>query len=241
MKETLHLIALRTIRHNERNSVLTAYTLEHGMMAFLQPAGAGKEAARRRALLMPMGLVEGVADIRPGRDIHPIGQLTAPLPLQSLRSNPIKSSVAMFLAEVILSLHRESQPDAAVWHYIKESIVALDAIPANEAANFHITFLVRMMPLLGIMPDISTYKPGSVFDMANGVFRSSAPLHRDYLTSDRAALLPRLSQITYINMHLFKHTRDERARLLDGLLHYYTLHYAPMTSLRTLDILRTLF
>ena len=43
MKETLHLIALRTVRHNERNSILTAYTLERGMMSFLQPAGGGKE------------------------------------------------------------------------------------------------------------------------------------------------------------------------------------------------------
>lgn len=241
MKETLHLIALRTVRHNERHSILTAYTLERGMMAFLQPAGSGKEASRRRALMMPLGLVEGVADLQPGRDIHTLGQTRALVPLQSLRSNPVKSALAMFLAEVVLTVQREAHPDPVVWRFVEQSVVALDALPAAEVANFHLVFLVRLMPLTGIEPDMSTYAPGRVFDMVDGVFRTAAPLHSEYLPADRAAILPSLARITYINMHLFRLTRAQRAALLDGLLRYYTLHSAPLSSLRSLDILRTLF
>lgn len=241
MKETLHLIALRTVRHNERHSILTAYTLERGMMSFLQPAGGGKEAARRRALLMPLGLAEVVADLVPGREIHPLGQTRALAPLQSLRSNPLKSSLAMFLAEVVLRVQLESQPDPHVWHFVEQSVVALDALPAAGIANFHVAFLVRLMALAGIEPDVATYRPGAFFDMVDGVFRTAAPSHTEWLDASSSALLPSLARITYINMHLFRLTRQQRSDLLDGLLRYYTLHGAALSTLHTLPILRTLF
>ena len=65
----MHIIALRTIKHNERSSILTAFSLEAGRVAFALPAGGGREAIRRRALLMPLSAVECVADTRRGTDI----------------------------------------------------------------------------------------------------------------------------------------------------------------------------
>ena len=44
MLRELHCIALRTIKYNERHSILSAYSLEVGRVSFLVPAGAGKEA-----------------------------------------------------------------------------------------------------------------------------------------------------------------------------------------------------
>jgi hypothetical protein len=38
---------------------------------------------------------------------------------------------------------------------------------------------------------------------------------------------------------LLKLTRDERTRLLDGILQYYSLHHAQLGNLRSLDVVRT--
>ncbi|MDE6153062.1 MAG: recombination protein O N-terminal domain-containing protein, partial [Muribaculaceae bacterium] len=53
MYTTLDCIALRTVRHSDRHSILSAYTRQRGRMSFLIPAGNGREATRRRAMLMP--------------------------------------------------------------------------------------------------------------------------------------------------------------------------------------------
>lgn len=241
MKESLHLICLRTVPHNDRHSILRTFSLERGPMTFLQPAGNGREASRRRALLMPLGLVECVADIRPGRDIHIMSQPRCINSLQGIRSNPIKTSVALFIAEVLDATVREAQPDRNIWHFVENSVMMLDALPGNSVANFHICFLMRLGPLLGIEPDVSTYSPGRVFDMIDGVFRASPPLHRNYLDSKQAEAVAALSRINYLNMHLFKMSRDERAEMLDGILRYYSIHYAPLTGLKSLEVLRMLF
>ncbi len=54
MLRTLNLIPLRVIPYSDRNSILSAYSRELGRVSFVVPAGAGREARRRRALLMPM-------------------------------------------------------------------------------------------------------------------------------------------------------------------------------------------
>ncbi|MCM1483023.1 MAG: DNA repair protein RecO [Muribaculaceae bacterium] len=241
MKETLHIIALRTVNYSDRHAILSAFSLERGPVSFLLPAGSGREASRRRALLMPLSLVECSADLRPGRDIYPMSSPRLLASMHSLRTSPIKGTIIMFLTEALGILLREMQPDAGVWHFIERSIAMLDALPDRLTANFHICFLVRLGAMLGIEPDVSGYSSGRVFDMIDGRFRSSAPAHTDFLSGPDAEAAARIVRISYANMHRFALTRSERSRLLDAILHYYTLHYATLERLHSTDILRTLF
>lgn len=241
MKKELHIIALRTVRHTDRHSILTAYSLELGRVAFAIPAGAGREALRRRALLMPLALVECVADIRPGREVMIMHEPRAEEPLTSLRTNPVKSSLVMFIAEVLGVVLRDGPPDELSYAYIHNAVKLLDRLPTGSVANFHLMFLYGLGRFLGIEPDVSGYRQGMVFDMLDGRFRLSAPMHRHYLDPVQSGAVVALSRMNPANMHLFKMTRHERNQLLDGILQYYSLHYTGLQSLRSLDVLRELF
>lgn len=241
MKQTLNIIPLRLTKHNERTNILTAFSLELGPVSLLQPAGSGREASRRRAILMPLGLAECVADIRPGRDIHTVGQVRQLHPLPSLRTDVAKSSTALFLAEALAMLLRDNQPDARIFRFIRDSVLTLDALDTRRTANFHIAFLVRLGEFVGIAPDVSSYAPGRVFDLQDAIFRTSAPLHKQYLSVDESRFAYALLRINFSNMHLFKLTRRERARVLEGVLRFYTIHHAPLSGLRSLSVLQSVF
>lgn len=242
MKTLMHIIALRTIKHNERSSILTAFSLETGRVAFAIPAGGGREAIRRRALVMPLGAVECMADTRRGSDILTMHE---PRPMSpapaAIHANPLKSSLAMFTAEVLGAVLRESGPDKALFAYIFNSMEILGALPTSRTANFHIMMLMGLGRFIGIDPRTEGFRPGMVFDMLDGRFRNSPPLHRHYLLPNEAESVARLTRMTAANLHLFKMTRDERARTLDMILEYYSLHVASLGSLKSLDVLRTLF
>ncbi len=242
MKTPMHIIALRTIKHNERSSILTAFSLEAGRVAFALPAGGGREAIRRRALLMPLSAVECVADTRRGTDIllmhEPRPMSAAP---SAIHGNPVKSSLALFSAEVLGAVLRESGPDEGLFAYIYNCMEVLAALPSERTANFHIMMLMGLGRFIGIDPRTDDFRPGMVFDMAEGRFRASPPLHRHYLPPADAEAVARLSRMTPANMHLYRMTRAERSRILDLILDYYSLHVASLKSLKSLDILRTLF
>lgn len=241
MKRQMHIIALRAIRHTDRSTILSAYSMEAGRVSFLMPAGTGREANRRRALLMPLAMVECVAEMKPGREVHVMHEPQAIEPLHSLRSHPVKSAIALFVAEACALLLRDGPPDAALYNYMCRSIMALETLPGNHVANFHLCFLYGLGEHLGIAPDTSDYRPGMIFDMLDGRFRMTPPMHNHFLSAEQSQPVALLRRINYGNMHMFRLTRQQRNELLDGILKYYSLHYTALGSLRSLEVLRELF
>ena len=231
MLRSLHCIALRTIKYNEKHSILSAYSLEMGRVSFLLPAGSGREAARRRALMMPLGTFECVADIRHGQDIYIMKEPKADIISHGIHSNPIKSALALFIAELLSVVLREYQEDKALYLFLRQSIEKLNDATIG-VANFHLCFLFRLGRFVGIKPDVSTYQEGRIFDMVDGIFRVSAPLHSQYLGQQEAAVVALLSRMSYDNMHKFRLSRENRNQMLDVILEYYTIHYASLSSLK---------
>lgn len=233
---------LRIVRHSDRHSILTAYSRQLGRVAFAIPAGQGKEAARRRAILMPLSVVDCVADIRPNSEVHLMHQPQTAHPLAQLRTSPVKTAVAIFLAEVLTITLGEGPSDSNLFDFIEQSILVLDQIDSDRAvANFHIAFLQALGLFLGIAPDVSNYKPGQVFDMIDARFRSSAPNHRHWLSAAQSEDLVKIQRMTYANMHLFNFTRAQRAQTLSTIIGYYALHHPGFSSLKSLEVLYDLF
>lgn len=239
MISELTIIALRTVRHTDKQSILTAYSRSHGRISLAIPAGKGRSASRMQALTMPLSILTCVADIRPGRDISAMRSAMIATALPSLHSNPVKQMTAMFLAEVLATVLRDNQGEGPLFDFIAGSIRLFDSLSEPRAiANFHLWFLYRMGVLLGIEPDTSTYTPGSLLDMRDGLWRQSMPLHGMALDRDQSAAAWNLSRMTVTNMHLFAYTRSQRNALLDRLMDYFSVHLVNLARLKSTDILR---
>lgn len=241
-KVDLNIVTLRRVRYSDRHSIVTAWSRELGRVSLLVADGSGRTAARTRALTAPPGVLECVAEVRPGRDILPVSQLRPLLPLTSVRSNPLKGMVAMFLAEVMGAVMHESQPDSAAFDFIALSIRLLDNLDNDTAlANFHLCFLYQLGRFLGVEPDISTWRDGRLLDMRDGVFRLTPPPHSDFLDPSESTAAARMSRMTFANMGRWKMSRAERGRALDVILHYLALHLSPgLDRLQSLEVLRSL-
>jgi len=240
MYQLLHCVALRTIKYNDKHSILSAYSLETGRVSFLVPAGAGREAARRRALFMPLSIFDCVADLRPGREILTMREPKMTVPVGRLHSHPVKSAVSLFIADLLTAVLRENQGDKSTFAYIVDAIMRFDEMESG-VSNFHICFLYRLGRYIGIEPDISTYRDGSLFDLLDGRFRVSAPLHNQFLGTEESKAVVMLSRMTFDNLCRFKFNRNQRNELLDQILRYYTIHYSSLGNLRSIDVLRCLF
>lgn len=240
MYERLRCISLRTVKYDDRRSIVTVWSAERGRMGLIVPAGSSRGACRLRAIMMPMGLFEGEVDIRPGRDLMSIRDVRPLAVLSSMSSSPAKAVVALFLAEVLERILRESAPDRLLSEFIFGAVEMLDATPPRGVDNFPLIFLCKLGEFLGISPDVAEWRPGSYFDMTGGVYRRSAPTSGRWLgprEAATAAILQRLEFSTAARLGIDKPTR--RA-MLDAILEYYTIHLAPLDSLRSLEVLRTL-
>jgi len=240
MFQQLDCIALRIVRHSDRHSILSAYTRQRGRMSFIVPAGKGHEATRRRAMLMPGSRFSCVADIRDNSDRLPAMRDVMPRGNISVNADPVKSAVTLFLADFLNTLLRDSMPDELMFSYC-DTMFGFYANGNKGMANFHLMFLIKMMHFAGIEPDISTYRPGYLFDMIDGIFRPSAPLHGRFLERDESQAAATLMRMEPHNLRYWKFTAGQRNIILDHILDYYSLHFTPLQSLRSLEVLRTIF
>lgn len=237
----ISFISLKLTRYSDKQSILTAFSRELGRVALAVPAGKGREAARLRALAMPMSVVECDTDVRPGREIMPLRQARQAMVMAGLHVNPLKQMLAMFLAEVVSAMVRDSGPDAGLYDFIESSVKCLDGNDGRGLGNFHICFLYHLGRMLGVEPDVSTYRPGWMLDMRDGAWRATMPIHGDALTPEESGLAARLARISFTNLSAFRFSRAERGRVLDLELRYLSLHVASLKGLRSLEVLRSMF
>lgn len=241
MHENLHCIALRTIRYSDNRSILSAWTAERGYMSFAMPAGAGREANRRRALTMPLSAFEGVCDIRSGRDVMFIKDIKPMHIGMAMISDPSKLAVALFMSECYEKLLRTSQRDDALSLIIFDTVSALNAAGRRGIANFTLWALYRLTIPLGIQPDMSQWDRDAIFDMEGARWVKTTPTNSVYLNRDESRAVKMLSRMNRENIERIRLSLETRRRMLDGILKYYDLHYCKLTPLKSLDIVRELF
>lgn len=241
MYQQLRCVALRTIKYDDRRSIVSAWSEQLGRVSFIVPDGASREARRRRALLMPLSLFEGVSDVKTGRELLSLRDLRPSFVLPDLSCDPVKAVVAMFLAEVLERVLREAQPDRLLTAFLFESVVRLDSMTDRTAvANFAPIFLYRLGYFAGIQPDGATWRRGAFFDMSAARFRQSAATEGETLDPQRARLVHLLDCLTYDNSVHLHLPRTIRRELLDGILRYYSLHHSQLRDLRSLDVVTRL-
>ena len=108
-------------------------------------------------------------------------------------------------------------------------------------ANFHLCFLLQLCSFLGFSPNMETYRTGYSFDMLNGIFSPSRPIHTYTLDANEAEVFARLTRMDFNNLRHFKFNRGERNAILDRILTYYRLHQPDISELRSPEILRAIF
>ena len=240
MLTPLQCIALRTVKVSDSRNLLSVWTRQAGRLTLAMPAGNSREARRRRALTGPLALFEGVCDLRDGREISSIRDISAMPGSPALASSPQATLTAMFLAEFLDAFLRQAAPDPLLSDYIFTSVARLGTLQGEEALNFHIVFIFGLLALSGISPDSTDYRPGELFDMRDGRFRATPPLHNDFLDAADTHRMLFLVRYGFHGAALLHLGREGRNRILDLQLRYISIHLAPLPQLKSLDILRSM-
>lgn len=242
MFEKITCMALRTVKYDDRRSIVTAWSDRLGRVALSVSAGGSREARRRRALTMPFGVFEGVVDVRPGRDIFNIADMRPAVVTSSTATDPAKTLVALFLSEVLDRVLRDGQPDELLAAFLFDSARRLDALrrPAG-VANFPIVFLLGLGHFMGIRPDLSDLRPGQVLDLRDGVLRMTPPAHSAFLSPEATSVAALIDRLTYDNSERMHLPRRLRRDVLDVILRYYSLHHVSLEGLKSLSVVSEIF
>lgn len=250
MQETLRGIVLRTVKYGDSSVIVDLFTEGRGRQSFMTSTLRAKRSVRNVSFWQPLSMVEFHTEIRPNGTSSPLGGTRGGLPrpndvrtyynYMDLPFSPIKSTLALFLAEFLSAALREEKENLPLYRYIESSLQWLDMVESPASmANFHLAFLIHLSRFMGIYPNLE--HPDHYFDLLAGTYSDRQPDHAHFLKRQEAQVLPILFRMDYANLHLFRLSRKERMRILQVLNEYYRLHVPNFPELKSLEVLQEFY
>lgn len=240
MVEKFEGIVLRTLKYNDGLMIADIYTAQRGRMSFLVPVSHSKRSRVRSVLFQPLSMLSFTATVKTGRTLYRIGEVQPYSMYSSINNDVVKSSIALYLAELLSYALREDARDDALFTFLDRSFTLFDNLE-HGYADFHLVFMVQLLRFLGIHPNLENYTSGCYFDLAQGCATREHPMHPNFLLPDDAAPFVSLLRTGYDSMHLLSLNRKLRGEYLATLAVYYRLHVPEFPELKSASVLRELF
>jgi len=233
-------IIFHNLLYNDKYKIVTIYTEQFGRIAYIVSNARGKKSKLSHAFLQPLSALELEVEHLNNRDLQRLKEAKSGFVISQIHYHPVKNVIALFLSEFLYRVVQEKEANQALFDYLWRSIHWLEIVDAG-IANFHLTFLLQLSVYLGIRPNGKSFKTGSFFDLCNGEFSETIPLHGNYLDVNDSFVFERLLRMNYENMSLYTFNRQERVGIVRHIIAYYRLHLSDFPEIKSLAVMQSLF
>lgn len=229
-------IVFKTTDYGESSVVVQVFTEKFGLQSYIVNGAKKPKAKISRNMLQPLHLLDMVVYHKEAGSVQRIKELKNSPLLQTIPYDVIKSSLAMFLNEVLYKAIRQQSADEHLFDFVFSAIEWLDH-QTEGIANFHLLFMIRLSRFLGFYPDRYLAEDADYFDLKNGTFSRYKPESMLYLFPPHTQNFMTLLKSSFENIANIKLSNDERRYLINKLLEYYALHIESFGHIRSHEVL----
>ena len=212
--EKSRILVLHLTKYSDHSAVLHTVDDTAGRRSFLV---RGLKRSGATAAFHSLALLDVVSGASSKSTLAYLKEWTPAPPLPHLRSDLVKSTVALFISEVLYRSFTDAVADPALFDWLCDAVVALDEVEGS-VANYPCWFLVGYAVRMGFMPG-KTIEPEGIFppneaELFQQLLRSSFP---------EALALPLSSA--------------RRQSFLHKMLQYLSYHLGATLGVKSLDVL----
>jgi DNA repair protein RecO (recombination protein O) len=213
-------IVFRFTRYGETSIIVSIFTELFGLQSYIVNGARSKSNKSKMALFQPLTLLDLVVYHKENASVMRMKEVRCYHPYQTINADFKKSTIALFLTEVLNKSVKEQTHAQELLQFLFEAFIRLDKMQAG-AENFHLMFLVQLSRHLGF----GAYHVREILTP----FDSDQPeqiLLREMLRGNFDTPL----QINHV----------QRRNLLDVLLRFYTVHIETFGEMKSLAVVREL-
>ena len=238
-KYTSRGVVLGTIKYGDKGVVVQMLTSTHGRQSYMVQGLSSRRGHSKLALFQPMFALEfeGLESSR--MQMHRLGEVHNGIVLQSTPFDIKKSTIALFMAEVLHRLVKESEANDMLFDFVWGSVEALDAA-TEGVANFHLWFLSHLCRFLGFAPG-NDYMPDAWLNIAEGLYTTQEPPREYRMSQENALILRDMLECDVRYLAEIGLNRHQRVDFLAALVGYYSYHLDTINSVQSIRILQEVF
>lgn len=231
-------IVLHTVKYSETSLIAKIYTELFGLQSYLIKGIRKQKAKIRPMLFQHLTLVDLIVYHKEKSTLQTIKEIQIAFPYKSIPFDIRKSSLALFINELLYKSIREEESNRKLFDFIWGSCIFLDD-PTHSTNYFHLWFIVHLTAFLGFIPQMNYSERKKIFNMKEGVFQETPPGHEYFMDEISSAFFYQLCTLPSEGNSILNFPLEERNFMLEKILLYYQLHLSGFTGLRSHHILHT--
>lgn len=225
MRFNTRSIVFNYIKFGESSVIARLYTDKFGLKNYLINNVRSPKPRYPASLFQPLTQLDMIVYNKPQAEINRVAEIKCTYPFKSIPFDVVKSTVCLFLTEILYKILREEEPNGELFEYLTESFIYYDSA-TEHYANFHLQFLIRLTGFLGISPvDIE----GMIRET-----RSIGPV-----AEEERSLYNRLIRNDFSDP--VRLDNAERRKFLSMIMHFYQHHFDNLNDIKSYRILKEVF
>ncbi len=235
---TTHAIVLSKLKYRDNDLIVRCYTQKLGVVSFLlRGVLKRKKGNSKAAYFQLLSQLQLVVMYKNNRSLQTIKETKFNNIYQTLHTNVLKSSIVMFLSEVLSNVLQEEEENETLYSYIETTLLWLDT--HLEYSNFHLLFLLNLTRYLGFYPDTKQIDY-PYFNLSEGKFEQTS--HDRYtIFGENLTLLKQLLGTTFDALSKVEINAKQRQSFLSMILLYFELHLGSFKTPKSLQIFNQVF
>ena len=231
-------IVLSKLKYKDHDLIVKCYCKEFGVVSYLvRGALKIKKGKLRAAYFQPLSILELEADHKEGRSLQYIKEIKLHVNYISLHTNVVKSTIVMFLSEVLSGILKEEEENHALYDYLEASIMWFDHSEINT--NFHLIFLLELSKYLGFYPE-APQSQAQYFNLEDGKFQTKET-GIYCVTGENLTFLKQLLGTKFDRSKSIVIGSKQKREVLNMILLYFKLHLDGFKQPKSVAILNQVF
>lgn len=229
-------IVLSSIQYGETGKILKCYTQAQGVQSFFAK-GSHSKKQKISALFHPLTQIELIYRERKNTGLNNFSEIRQSEHYENIYTHPEKTSISLFIAEVLHSVLQEEETNPRLYDFLKSSLLAFDQ-NKNAFADFHLWFLLNLTAYLGFYPNLDL--DSNYFDLSEGISSDGNP-GVNYIDAEELLWFEKLMNLDFFEQTENLFNQIQRKSLIDTLLKYYELHMSDFRHPKSLEVLSVVF
>jgi len=233
-------IVLQTIKYSETSVIAKIFTEQLGLVSYMVNGVRSVKSPAKASMLQPLTLLDLEVTHRESKRLQRIKEFRRSHNYQSLPFDILKSTMAVFLLEVVTKSMREHDANIELFQFVWDNLCFLDETEKTNN-DFHLQFLLHYAGYLGFAPHGNFSESTPYFDMQEGIFSAKESFSNTVLGKEDSRIISALLSVSTFENTTLKLNRGKRKEVLNNILKYYSLHLEGFSNLRSPDILEEVF
>ncbi len=230
-------IVIAKIKYNDNDLIVKCYTASSGVKSYIiKNALKSKKGKLKPAYFQLLTLLDIEAEHKDNRSLHYFKEVRLYKPYESLHTNVFKSTVLLFLAEILAMILNEEEVNVPLFDYLETTLLWFDTV--DQTATFHQQFLMGLTKFLGINPD-TTDNALPYFNLEDGRFQHHNGNH--CVTGSKLELLKPFLGTNFDTTMDKELNSSQKHELLNMILDYFKLHLHAFKHPKSLTVLNQVY